>query len=60
MMRPVWRVDVDPDDAAVLHELQAIGAAVDLRAEIIGAAHERHDPALDLRKRHRAALLRVA
>src|SRR3954466_276892 len=51
-------VDVDPDYTAVLHELEPVGAAVELRPEIIGPAHERHDPALELGKRHGAALLR--
>src|SRR4051794_25288631 len=52
-------VDVDPDYAAVLHELETIGAAVEFRSEIVGAAHERHHPALELRQRHRAALAHV-
>src|SRR5262249_42379493 len=53
-------VDIDPDHATVLHELHArSAAAVQFRAEIIGAAHERQDFALELRERHRPALLRV-
>src|SRR4051812_8590928 len=53
-------VDVDPDHPAVLHELHPVGSAVEFRPEIIGAAHERHDLALDLRQRQRAALLGLA
>ena len=49
-------VDVDPDDAPVLHELQAISVALELGAEIFRPAHERHHPPLDHRQRHRAAL----
>src|SRR5206468_6835323 len=45
-------VDVDPDHAAVLNELEACRVAVELRAEVIGAAHERNHPALQLRKGH--------
>ena len=59
MIRPGLRIDVDPDHPPVLDELHAIGLAVDLRTEIIGPAHERHDPPLELRKRHRAPLSRV-
>jgi len=49
-------VDVDPDHPAVLDELQPVGVAIELGAQIVGAAHERQHPALDLGKRHRAAL----
>src|SRR5258708_5672835 len=49
-------VDVDPDDAAVLNELEARRVAVELRPEVVGAAHERNHPALQLRKGHRTAL----
>src|SRR6476469_9868830 len=48
-------INVDPDHAAVLHEFEAVGVAVQLGAEIVGAAHHRHDAALKLGKRHRAA-----
>src|SRR5438067_12892074 len=49
-------VDVDPDHAAVLNELEARRVAVELRPEIVGAAHERNHPALQLRKGHRTTL----
>src|SRR4030095_1483618 len=52
---PGRRVDVDPDHVAVAHEFQAIGVAAEFRAKIVGAAHVRHDAALDLRQGHRTA-----
>src|SRR6476619_968049 len=49
-------VDVDPDDPAVLHDLEAVGVAIHLGTQIVSTAHHRHDPALELRQRHRTAL----
>ena len=49
-------LDVDPDDPAPAHELQAVSTAIEFRPEIVGAAHERHDSALNHRQRHGAAL----
>ena len=48
---PALAVDVDPDDAAVLDELEAISIAIEFRSEIIGSAHHWHDAAFELRKR---------
>src|SRR5918994_2056967 len=48
-------VHVHPDHASVLDELQPVGVAVEFGSEIVGAAHEGHDPALNLGKMHRAA-----
>ena len=46
-------IDIDPDHAAAAHEFQSVGAAVELRPEIIGAAHPRPDALFDHRQRER-------
>src|SRR5437764_11711890 len=53
---PALAVDVDPDHPAILDELEPSAVAVELWPEIVGAAHERQNPPLELRERHRAAL----
>jgi hypothetical protein len=51
-------IDVDPNHSAVLNEFEAVGAAIEFRPEIVGTTHERQNPALELRKRHRTPLAR--
>jgi hypothetical protein len=52
------RIDVDPDDAAAAHELQAVdaGAGIELWAEIVSAAHARQNARFDRAERQEMAV----
>ena len=47
-------VDVNPDHAAVAHELHPSDAAVQFRTQIVGAAHVRDNALFQLWKEQRA------
>src|SRR5690242_4297629 len=54
-------VSVDPGNLAVLDELEAVGAGafIVFEAEVVAAAHHRHDALLDLTWRHLAPSLHL-
>ena len=53
---PPLAIDIDPDYAAVLNELETVVVTVEFGPQIIGAAHEGEHSTFKLRKRHRPAL----
>src|SRR4051812_3707210 len=48
------RIDVDPDDRSVAHELETLGRSsrIEFRTEIVCAGHARHDAAFDIAQSH--------
>src|SRR6478735_6082557 len=51
---PRARIDIDPDDRSVAHELETIGRSsrIEFRTEIVCAGHARHDAAFDIAQSH--------
>ena len=52
-------VDVDPDHAAILDELETVRIPIEFRSEIVCTAHGGQHAPLELGQGHRSALLHI-